>query len=134
MKQTSHVILFLAALACFGFTLFFLIEPAPAQDPMDPAFSPYQPLGYSTTPALLASLVADLRDPFRPRFFETAQFKGVMRQADGRQATVFLDGANRAVTLAVGQSLDGITITDIGSRTCRLIIGSTSRELSIQGK
>lgn len=134
MKHTSHVILFLAALTCFGFTLFFLIEPAPVQDPIDSAFTPYQPLGYSTTPSLLASLTADLHDPFRPRFYETAQFKGVMRQTDGRMAAIFLDGEQRVVSLAVGQSLDGITITDIGSRTCRLLIGSTSRELSIQGK
>lgn len=132
MKSFGHFSLFCAIVVCGIFTVFLFTEPTPVAgtSTWTPTFT--QPPAYPVDPAQVASAALQVPDPFQPKFFATARFKGITRTNAGNFAAIFLDGANRVVQLSVGDSLGGITLVEATPAGCRVLIGSTSRLLPVR--
>jgi hypothetical protein len=132
MKQPAYFTLVFSIFACLGFSVFLILEPAPLPPTMGTSFHFYEPVTYPVHTVKTVTARASLPDPFQPRFFATAQFKGVARNASDTLSAVFLDSSHRVFSLSSGQSIDGVTIIEIGSRTCKVLVGSLCRELSVK--
>lgn len=132
MKTFGHFSLFCSIVVCIVFTFLYLIEPTPIASTSDwsPVFT--QPPAYPADPVALASAALKVTDPFQPRFFATAKFKGITRNSSGGFSAIFLDGSNRIVQLAPRDSLGGITVVDATPSKCRVMVGSVTRELTVK--
>lgn len=133
MRTPAYMALVGSVVVCVVFMVLYVVEPTPVANTTDWTPIMMEPPSYPVNPAEVASAAAGLTDPFRPRFFETAKFKGMMRNAAGGFSAIFLDNANQMVQLVPGQTLEGITIVEVDSGKCRILIGSLSRELTVQG-
>ncbi|MBF0499469.1 MAG: hypothetical protein HQM09_05025 [Candidatus Riflebacteria bacterium] len=134
MNTPARFVLLASICVCLIFTIMYVFEPVPVQKIPEWTPSFIQVPNYPADPAELASAAVKVMDPFRPRFFENARFKGITHSQAGGFSAVFLDGSNRIVQLASGQTLDGITIQDISGNKCRVLIGSASKEIVVQNR
>ncbi|MBF0410265.1 MAG: hypothetical protein HQM10_23165 [Candidatus Riflebacteria bacterium] len=134
MKQLSHFSLLLSIAVCIFFIVSFVFEPKPVYLPPDSTFPAWQPLQHAIAPVIDNAVLSSYDGIFRSKFFETAVFKGVTRNSSGLFSAIFMDSSNCVFSLKPSQTVDGVTIVEVSSQSCRLKIGSSSRELSVSRK
>ncbi len=134
MKTEAQFALLISVMVCFIFSISYVLSPVPKGKVDSWAPNILTLPRYSTNPEEVSSAAMRVENPFRPRFFEKASFKGLTKNPKGEFSAIFLSEGNKIVQLAPGQTLDGITLVEASAGRCRLLIGSVSKELAIQRK
>jgi hypothetical protein len=82
----------------------------------------------------LAALILDLPTnlaPFKQKFYEIMQFKGIMEDRSGRLLALFISPEGGLLKLKKNEHYDGVTITQLGPKTCTARFGNSERSFEV---
>lgn len=82
----------------------------------------------------LSSLIENIpldSTPFRQKFFEVIDFKGIMRSKSGDWVSLFGNPNGGILKLGMDETFDGVTITHLNNCSCAVRFGNSERSFKI---